>query len=196
MIKGIIKKIVGSRYAREVRRLGPLVEEINEHYAALEGLSEEELRGKTQEFRNRIGSRTREVLDEIESLRRRKRTAVDSHEREELSVEIGKYEQRYQASLEEALEEILPEAFAVVKEACRRLVGRKVKVTGHELEWDMIPYDVQLIGAAQLRRSRVAEMATGDGKTLVATMPVYVNALAGRGAHLVTVNSYLAQRDS
>ncbi len=196
MIKGIIKKIVGSRYAREVRRLGPLVDEINEHYEALQGLSEVELRGKTQEFRDRIGGRTREVLDEIKGLRRRKRTAVDPDEREELSVEIGKYEQRYQASLEEALEEILPEAFAVVKEACRRLVGRQVKVTGHELEWDMIPYDVQLIGAAQLHRGRVAEMATGEGKTLVATMPLYLNALADRGAHLVTVNSYLAQRDA
>ena len=196
MIKGIMKKIVGSRYAREVRRLGPLVDEINGHYAALEDLSEDELRARTPEFKDRIAARTQEILDEIEELRRQKRTAADSDEREELSVEIGKLEERYRARLADALEEVLPEAFAVVKAACRLLMGRKVKVTGQVLEWDMIPYDVQLIGAVQLHRGRVAEMATGEGKTLVATMPLYLNALAGRGAHLVTVNSYLAQRDA
>ena len=196
MIKGIIKKIVGSRYAREVKRLEPLVREINAHYAGLEELSEDALRARTQEFKDRIGAHTREILDEIEALRGRKRTATDPDEREELSMEIGKLEERYRARLAEALEEILPEAFAVVKDACRRLMGRRVKVTGHMLEWDMIPYDVQLIGAVQLHRGRVAEMATGEGKTLVATMPLYLNALAGRGAHLVTVNSYLAQRDA
>ncbi len=196
MIKGIIKKIVGSRYAREVRRLAPIVGEINGHCAGLEGVSDDDLRARTQEFRDRIAEHTQETLDEIEALRGRKRTAVDSDEREELSVEIGELEERYRAKLAEALEEILPEAFAVVKEACRRLMGREIKVTGHMLEWDMIPYDVQLIGAVQLHRGRAAEMATGEGKTLVATMPLYLNALAGRGAHLVTVNSYLAQRDA
>ena len=196
MIKGIMKKIVGSRYAREVKRLGPLVDEINGHYAALEALSEEELRAKTQEFKDRIAAKTQEILDEIEVLRGRKRTAADSDEREELSVEISRLEEHYRARLADALEETLPEAFAVVKAACRCLMGRKVKVTGQTLEWDMIPYDVQLIGAIQLHRGRVAEMATGEGKTLVATMPLYLNALAGRGAHLVTVNSYLAQRDA
>ena len=196
MIKGIMKKIVGSRYAREVRRLRPLVAKINEHYAALEGLSDDALRAKTQEFKDRIAEHTKAILDEIETLRGRKRTAADSDEREELSLEISGLEERYRTRLAGALEEILPEAFAVVKDACRRLVGQEVEVTGHMLEWDMIPYDVQLIGATQLHRGRVAEMATGEGKTLVATMPLYLNALAGRGAHLVTVNSYLAQRDA
>jgi preprotein translocase subunit SecA len=85
----------------------------------------------------------------------------------------------------------------VVKDACRRLVGKEIiVVTGQPLTWDMIPYDVQLIGGIALHRGKVAEMATGEGKTLVATMPLYLNALAGRGAHLVTVNSYLAQRDA
>ena len=84
----------------------------------------------------------------------------------------------------------------MVKEACRRLVGSRVRVTGHDLFWDMIPYDVQLIGAIALHQGKAAEMATGEGKTLVATMPLYLNALAGRGAHLVTVNSYLARRDA
>jgi preprotein translocase subunit SecA len=96
----------------------------------------------------------------------------------------------------EVLEEILPEAFATVREAARRLVGTMAQVTGHDLEWNMVHYDVQLIGGVQLHRGRIAEMATGEGKTLVATLPLYLNALAGRGAHLVTVNSYLARRDS
>ena len=94
------------------------------------------------------------------------------------------------------LDELLPEAFATVREACRRLIGTSVMVTGHELTWDMVPYDVQLIGGIVLHRGRIAEMATGEGKTLVATLPLYLNALTGRGAHLVTVNNYLARRDS
>ena len=196
MIKGIIKKIVGSRHNREVKRLNPLVEEINEIYAGLESLSTEALRGKTDEFKATIAGRTEATLTEIESIRARKRGATDPHEREGLSLEISKIEQKYKEELAEVLEEILPEAFAVVKEACRRLKGQEVTVTGHKLVWDMIPYDVQLIGATQLHRGRAAEMATGEGKTLVATMPLYLNALPGRGAHLVTVNSYLAQRDA
>ena len=94
------------------------------------------------------------------------------------------------------LDEILPEAFAVVKEACRRLVGQSWEITGHKIVWDMVPFDVQLMGAAILHEGKIAEMATGEGKTLVAVMPLYLNALPGRGAHLVTVNDYLAKRDS
>ena len=100
------------------------------------------------------------------------------------------------AAEREALEELLPEAFAAVKEACRRLVGREWPVVGIPIRWDMIPYDVQLIGGVMLHEGKIAEMATGEGKTLVATMPLYLNALTGRGAHLVTVNDYLARRDS
>jgi preprotein translocase subunit SecA len=96
----------------------------------------------------------------------------------------------------DVLDEILPEAFATVRAACRRLVGTKVMVTGHEIEWNMVPYDVQLMGGIELHLGRIAEMATGEGKTLVATLPLYLNALPGKGAHLVTVNSYLARRDS
>ena len=196
MIKGIMKKIVGSRYAREIKRLAPIVDAINEQYAPLESLSDDEVRDKTQEFKDRIAQHTVEVVTEIETVRKRKHTSSDPDEREALGLEIGKLEEDYREGLAEVLEEILPEAFAVVKEACRRLVGQEVTVTGHKQVWDMIPYDVQLIGATQLHRGRVAEMATGEGKTLVATMPLYLNALAGRGAHLVTVNSYLAQRDA
>ena len=103
---------------------------------------------------------------------------------------------RYKKELKAALDDLLPEAFATVREATRRLMGTKVMVTGHELNWDMVPYDVQLIGGIVLHQGKIAEMATGEGKTLVATLPLYLNALAGRGAHLVTVNNYLARRDS
>ena len=99
-------------------------------------------------------------------------------------------------TIAETLDEILPEAFATVREASRRLVGTTVSVTGRDLEWNMVPYDVQLMGGIQLHFGKIAEMATGEGKTLVATLPLYLNALPGRGAHLVTVNSYLARRDS
>jgi len=94
------------------------------------------------------------------------------------------------------LNEILPEAYAVVKNACRRLCGQEITVRGHPLKWDMIPFDVQLVGGIALHQGKITEMATGEGKTLVATMPVYLNALSGRGVHLVTVNDYLAARDS
>ncbi len=97
---------------------------------------------------------------------------------------------------DEILEEILPEAFAFVKEACRRLVGKSWQVSGMEMEWEMIPFDVQLIGGIVLHRGSIAEMATGEGKTLAATLPLYLNALPGKGAHLVTVNDYLARRDA
>ncbi|MFM2082696.1 MAG: Protein translocase subunit SecA, partial [Verrucomicrobiota bacterium] len=99
------------------------------------------------------------------------------------------------AALKAKLEEILPEAFAVVKNACRRMCGQDVIVRGHPLRWEMVPFDVQLIGGMGLHRGFIAEMATGEGKTLVATMPVYLNALTGRGVHVVTVNDYLAARD-
>ena len=104
---------------------------------------------------------------------------------------IEDYDQRAQA-----LDDVLPEAFAVVKNACRRLVGREIDVRGQKITWDMIPFDVQLIGGIALHKGMISEMATGEGKTLVATLPLYLNALSGRGAHLVTVNDYLAQRDS
>lgn len=105
-------------------------------------------------------------------------------------------EEQLKEEIEAALNEILPEAFATVREACRRLLGTTVQVTGREIQWDMVPYDVQLIGGIVLHESRIAEMATGEGKTLVATLPLYLNALPGGGAHLVTVNNYLARRDA
>ncbi len=196
MLKGIVKKIVGSRHGRELRKLQPIVDDINRHVEALQSLSDEELQGKTEEFRGVIASRLEENLKRTEELKEEKRSAADGGERERLGSEIHELEEAYLSGLEEVLDDLLPEAFAVVKDACRRSLGREFQVSGQTIEWDMIPYDVQLIGGIGLHRGRVAEMATGEGKTLVATLPLYLNALAGRGAHLITVNSYLAQRDA
>ncbi|MFL5541481.1 MAG: preprotein translocase subunit SecA, partial [Longimicrobiaceae bacterium] len=196
MLKSVIRAVFGTRHQRELKRLQPLVVQINEQVARLESVSEEELKGQTEIFRERIREATAEVQAELDQLRAEKRAAESSAEREELAQRMGEVEKRLKAATEQILDEILPEAFATVKEACRRLVGTEVQVTGQTLTWDMVPYDVQLVGGTVLHQGKVAEMATGEGKTLVATLPLYLNALTGRGAHLVTVNSYLAQRDS
>src|SRR5689334_13320647 len=160
MIGFIVKKFIGSKNEREVKRLRPLVDKINAFESELQKGSEDGLRQKTEAWK--------EELSKIE-------------DREELA---------------RRLKEILPEAFAVVKNACRRLWGTEIIVREHPLKWEMVPFDVQLIGGYALHSGRISEMATGEGKTLVATLPVYLNALTGRGVHVVTVNDYLAARDS
>ncbi|MDX2227380.1 MAG: preprotein translocase subunit SecA [Verrucomicrobiae bacterium] len=155
MLQWILKKIVGTKNQREVSKLWPRVQTINDFETAFQSLSEEALKAKTAEFRAR-------------------------------------YEKG------ETLDALLPEAFAVVKNACRRLTEAKTvaSVRGYERVWNMIPFDVQLIGGMVLHSGRISEMATGEGKTLVATLPVYLNALTGKGVHVVTVNDYLAARDA
>jgi len=185
-----LKWIFGSKNDREVRKLRPLVQRINELEAGLQTLSDDELRAKTTEFKTRIeeARKTRgyyELMAEVRKLE------------SELRSDEAKTQRRKAFEVEqEILNEILPEAFVVVKNACRRLCGQEIIVRDHPIKWEMIPFDVQLIGGIGLHRGFIAEMATGEGKTLVATMPVYLNALAGHGAHLVTVNDYLAARDS
>src|SRR5690348_17548126 len=202
MLKGVLGKVFGTRHERERRRIQPIVDEINEHYARLQGVSEEELRSQTAKFRSIIKERTQELEDDVARLKQAKRTTSDAAERERVDTELsgadgrGGVEAKLRESIAEVLDEILPEAFATVREGARRLVGTKVMVTGQELEWNMVHYDVQLMGGIELHLGRIAEMATGEGKTLVATLPLYLNALPGKGAHLVTVNSYLARRDS
>jgi preprotein translocase subunit SecA len=196
MLKSLVKSIIGNRHDREAKKLQPLVDEINRVFEGLASLSDEGLRGKTEEFRGRIRDATAELDERIAELRTRKGASEDPSEREQLSVELGALEQESLEAVEDTLEALLPEAFAVVKEACRRLDGQEVHFAGTSAVWNMIPYDVQLIGGIALHHGKVAEMQTGEGKTLVATMPLYLNALAGRGAHLVTVNTYLATRDA
>ena len=202
MLKRVITAVFGTRHERERRKIQPIVDAINEHYARLQSVSEDELRGQTQRFRGIIRERTGELERRIAELKERKRAAADPAERDRIDAELGGADARsgvegeLRTELADVLDELLPEAFATVREACRRLLGSTVSVTGRDLTWDMVPYDVQLMGGIQLHLGKIAEMATGEGKTLVATLPLYLNALAGRGVHLVTVNSYLAKRDA
>ncbi|MGA2246798.1 MAG: preprotein translocase subunit SecA [Verrucomicrobiota bacterium] len=154
------RKIFPTKNDRDVKRIRPIVAQINELEVGLQKLSDDELRAKTAAWKAELSP----IQDNDELARK--------------------------------LEEILPEAFAVVKSACRRLCGQDIMVREHPLKWEMIPFDVQLIGGYALHTGRIAEMATGEGKTLVATLPVYLNALSGRGVHVVTVNDYLAARDA
>ena len=153
MFASIIKALFGSKYDRDIKKLQPIVTQINEYFEEYRSLSEEDLKAKTDDFKERL--RQGETIDDI-----------------------------------------LPEAFAVVKVACERHKGKSWNVVGHPLEWDMVPYDVQLIGGIVLHQGKIAEMATGEGKTLVAVLPTYLNALEEKGVHIVTVNDYLAQRDA
>ena len=154
MLENLLKSIFGSKHEHDVRRVRPIVDEINRVHGELDTLSDDQLRAKTTEFRGRLESGA------------------------------------------DTLDDLLPEAFAVVKQACKRLCGRTWDVCGIPLTWQIVPYDVQLIGGIMLHEGKIAEMATGEGKTLVATLPMYLNALPGKGVHLVTVNDYLARRDS
>ncbi|MFH1279516.1 MAG: preprotein translocase subunit SecA [Candidatus Eisenbacteria bacterium] len=152
MFGKLITKIVGTKTDRDVKRMTPIVDEINTHFESYRDLTDEQLAGKTVEFRARLAEGA-------------------------------------------TVDDLLPEAFGAVKEVCRRLAGKSWDVCGQKNEWNMIPYDVQLMGGVVLHEGKIAEMATGEGKTLVATMPLYLNALPGKGAHLITVNDYLARRD-
>ena len=196
MIKQLIASVFGTRHEREVRRLQPLVDTIHGEEARLRDLSDAELQAQTARFRGIIAARTDALKQELDQVRVARHGSADAAERELLEDRHQDLDARYRRTIAAVLDEILPEAFATVREACRRLVGTTVSVTGHDLTWDMVPYDVQLIGGIVLHQGRIAEMATGEGKTLVATLPLYLNALTGRGAHLVTVNNYLARRDS
>ena len=197
-----LNRIFGTRHERERRRVQPIVNEILEVEKRLATLSDAEIQAQTATFRARIAERIGPIEARVEALKAEKRTASDAAERERLDDELqGKgstngAEGELREAIVAILDELLPEAFATVREACRRLKGSAVDVTGMHITWDMVPYEVQLIGGIQLHLGRIAEMATGEGKTLVATLPLYLNALPGRGAHLVTVNNYLARRDS
>jgi len=189
-------KIFGTRFDRDLKRIQPTVDAIHEHETRLKDLSESELQGQTAKFRAAIAERTGQLHADVERLKQAKHDCPDPEERANLSEQLRRAEQAHVSELQATLDDLLPEAFATVREAARRLMGSDVVVTGHTLKWEMVPYDVQLIGGIVLHQGKIAEMATGEGKTLVATLPLYLNALAGRGTHLVTVNNYLARRDS
>ncbi|MFK8045403.1 MAG: preprotein translocase subunit SecA [Crocinitomicaceae bacterium] len=226
----IFKKILGSKEKKDEKIFRPYIDKVNKEFAKLSGLTNDELRAKTTEFKSRINEYTKATEDEISSLKQKVEDspAMDFHEKDAIFNEVDKLALDVDEKIEEILEEILPEAFAVVKETARRFAENdSLEVTAQEFDkelankkghisingdkaiwnmswdaagtpitWNMVHYDVQLYGGAVLHKGNVAEMQTGEGKTLVATLPVYLNALAGKGVHLVTVNDYLAKRDS
>jgi preprotein translocase subunit SecA len=207
----LLTKIFGSKHERDIKRIRPIVAQINEIYETLHDLPDGELRAKTDQFKAQIAEATAEVRAELFKLNAFLRgetegisgNGVDGREAEpepqltteELREKIAARENEERQIIKETLDAILPEAYAVVKETCRRLCGQTWNVVGHPVKWEMVPFDVQLLGGIVLHEGKIAEMATGEGKTLVATLPLYLNALAGKGAHLVTVNDYLARRD-
>ncbi|HTY59297.1 MAG TPA: preprotein translocase subunit SecA, partial [Bacteroidota bacterium] len=193
---GVLKKLFGSKHEKDVKALRPLVDEINAIYEGYAALSDDELRAKTGEFRARIQEALKETEEALAARRADLQADTDPPTRERILDEIAALEKERDEITTDTLEELLPEAFAAVKDACRRLVGTSFDLLGNTSVWDMVPFDVQLIGGMVLHQGKIAEMATGEGKTLVATMPIYLNALPGRGVHLVTVNDYLAKRDS
>lgn len=192
----IFEKIFGSKHDKDIKKILPLVDRINEICATLHDLGDDELRAKSQALKSSVQKRLTELqrqkndlLGELEN------PDINFSQIESINRELDELDAAYEAETKAALEEVLPETFAIVKDTCRRLVGYNYEVMEHPMTWDMIPYDVQLIGGIVLHQGKIAEMATGEGKTLVSTLPAFLNALTGRGVHIVTVNDYLARRD-
>ena len=228
IINSVLKVFVGDKSEKDVKALQPLVKKIKSFETELEGLSHDELRDKTVAFKSQIQNNCASINEKIDALQQEVETSTDIDRNEEIYSEIDKLNEEAYKISEDTLQEILPEAFAVVKETAKRFASNAtltVKATefdralsgnadyvtlqgenaiwnnswdaaGKEVTWDMVHYDVQLIGGIALHQGKIAEMQTGEGKTLVATLPLYLNALSGKGAHLVTVNDYLAKRDS
>ncbi len=180
MLQKALKKVFGSRSDREMNRLMPVVKEINQAAKDLQGKSDDELK-----------IRTEEMMDQIASSKGQLETELVGKNTDPVEIKKSVYELE-----QNILDSLMVEAFAMVKETCRRLCGSSWTVAGQGITWEMVPYDVQLVGAIVLHKGNVAEMKTGEGKTLVATMPIFLNALTGRGVHIVTVNDYLARRDA
>ncbi len=194
----LLSKVFPDKSTKDLKKISPMVGQINEIFEGLAALSDDELRAKTTGYRERITAAVAEHTARISELKKnlQERDDLEIAEREAIWSEIEDEQSEADRLTTEILDDILPEAFALVKEACRRHVGTSWDVTGRKIQWDMVPFDVQLLGGIVLHQGKIAEMATGEGKTLVATMPIYLNALPGRGVHLVTVNDYLALRDS
>jgi preprotein translocase subunit SecA len=227
-INSILNVFVGNKSEKDIKAIQPLVTKIKTFEPALAALSNDELRAKTDSFKSKIKEARSEKDAKIEALKSEAETIEDIDKKEDIYTEIDALEKEAYEISEKVLDEILPEAFGVIKETARRFKeNTEVKVTatprdrelsatkpyitldgdtsvwanswnaaGKEITWDMIHYDVQLIGGIVLHQGKIAEMQTGEGKTLVATLPLYLNALTGNGVHLVTVNDYLAKRDS
>ncbi|MCC6288680.1 MAG: preprotein translocase subunit SecA [Chitinophagaceae bacterium] len=230
MLQFISKLFGGNKSEKDIKAISPLVAIINEHFASYSNLTNDELRGKTAEFKTRIKQHIADIDNEVAELKS-KAEALPFNEivqKDEIYQQVDKLAKKRNEKIEEALNNILPEAFAVVKETAKRFaqnseleatatdLDRELSVNkpnivinndkvfyknkwiagGNEITWNMVHYDVQLLGGIVLHQGKISEMATGEGKTLVSTLPAYLNALADEGVHIVTVNDYLAKRDS
>lgn len=191
-----ITKIFPSKREKDIKDLEPYAGEINQHYEIFQNFSDDELRAKTEELKNRIDERTKSLRESIGELEQKLTEDLAVEEYDRVHQELERLNDDLDVEYEEILDELLPEAFAIVKDTCRRLLGQVWTVVGNKYKWDMIPFDVQLMGGVALHQGKIAEMATGEGKTLVATLPLFLNALTGRGVQLITVNDYLARRDA
>ncbi|MDO9576596.1 MAG: preprotein translocase subunit SecA [Candidatus Cloacimonadales bacterium] len=196
MIKFLSKKLFGDRLDREIKKYTPLVEDINNIFQTLQDQSDEQLRSRIKEIKQDIHSRLEEPEKELEAAYEQYQTDPDENRKISIGNDIDRREKELKQQNQDILDEYLPEVFAIIKDTCRRLLGYEYNVRGNKAVWEMVPFDVQLIGAIVLHSGIITEMATGEGKTLVAVMPLFLNALLGHGVHLITVNDYLAARDS
>ena len=228
IINNLLGLFLGNKYEKDIKEINPYIEKIHLEYEKLKDLSNDGLRECTDELRKEILNSLQADESEIRTLRENAESEEDVYRKEEIYNEIDKIEKEINVKLELVLDQIVPKAFAIVKETARRfkensvlevtarqydrdLAATRESITingnkalwsnrwiagGNEITWDMVHYDVQLIGGVALHKGRIAEMGTGEGKTVVATLPVFLNALAGRGVHIVTVNDYLSKRDS
>jgi len=227
ILNSVLKIFVGDKQKKDLKLLQPIVDKVRAFEGEMNSLTNDELRAKSEGFKNKIKDATKPFEDKISNL---EKEAIDAHidRKEQIFTEIDGLKDESYAASEAVLEEIMPEAFAVVKETAKRftenevvevtasvfdreLSGAKEYITlngdnsewatswdasGTPVTWEMIHYDVQLIGGSVLHKGKIAEMMTGEGKTLVATLPIFLNALTGKGVHVVTVNDYLAKRDA
>jgi len=228
IVNQVLGLFLGNKYERDMKEIDPYVQKVHKEYSLLQGLTNDQLRDKTAELKNDILKGVEEDENEIKKLKEEAEKEEDVYAKEEIYNKLDKLEKQIEVKLEGILDELLPRAFAIVKETARRfkentrlevtarqydrdLAATRPSITiegnkaiwsnkwiagGNEITWDMVHYDVQLIGGVALHKGKIAEMATGEGKTVVATLPVFLNALAGRGVHIVTVNDYLSKRDS
>ena len=224
----VFKKIFGTKADRDMKALRPTLDKVLEAYKAIDTLSDDQLRERCQALKDKIQAAIAEDEGRIAQIKEELEKEIPVEQKEKLATESDKLVKKVDETIEKVLDEILPEAFAIMKSTARRFKENpviKVKATdfdrqlsttkefvtidgdyalwqnhwiagGNEVTWDMVHYDVQLIGGIVLHQGKIAEMATGEGKTLVATLPVFLNALAGKGVHVVTVNDYLSKRDS
>ena len=228
MLGKILKLFVGDKSKKDLKQINPIIEKIQSFEQEMNSLTNDELRAQTNEFKNQINNSIAEINSQINKIKQEIEEVTDFDKKEGLFSQIDKLNEEAYNLSEDTLNEILPKAFAVVKETAKRFVENKEVIVeandndielssrkdyvqiknnksywkntwdaaGKNIVWDMVHYDVQLIGGVAMHQGKIAEMQTGEGKTLVATLPVYLNALTGRGVHLVTVNDYLAKRDS